>query len=828
MRVRAHPVQELLALAGIAVGVALLFGVQVASTSITGSVRQVAVAITGDAKLEVAARSPSGLDQRLLAKVEAIPAVRHASPILMQSVTARGPKGSRPLSLVGVDRRIEESGGELVRKFVARRNDLDAIGFVLTSETARAIGVSTGDELTIDSGADRRETVLGGVLSPADIGGLDKSPVALAPLGIAQRLTSQNGRISRILVTAEPGREAEAIRGLQAVTAGTSDVRSSIEEVELLEAALVPDRQSSLVFSAIAVAVGMLFAFNAILLSLAQRRRFNNDLRLIGSDRATIMTTLVLEAIMLGLAASVVGILIGDAMSRFVFDSFPRYLSSGFPIGEQRVIEPMTIALSVAGGVAAAFAALAIPAFELYVAPESGKRRGISSSLRFVQLTLLLSGVVVIALSAIVAYTSPTLAPACMIGFVIGVVLIGLPVISGAIGLAQKSVRTRGGIGMATAMNEMADSRTRTVALALIAAIAAFATLSVGGARHDVERGTEALNKQIFRGADLWVIRGGVENSFLTNRFKAEPAEQILKSSSAVESVGRLHGVFADIRGKRVLIAAHPALGATRIASNVVRGDPQEAAERIASGGWIGLYDVIAREEGVGLGDWFAVPTPSGERRFRVAALVSNYGWPSGVIIMNNRELSALWRDGRVSALAVDLNAGVGVEQGRSELVAELGPGSALSVQTPSEAAGERMSVVAQGLSRLKQISALVLIAAALALVFAMFASVWQRRNELASLRAIGVYRMELFRSLLIESAFTVMLGAMLGSILGFFAQFFVSRWIAYTSGFHAPYRPAFELGFTNLFVLALLTIVATAIPAFFVARIAPTFEQTT
>lgn len=827
MRVRAHPAQELFALAGIAVGVALLFGVQVASTSITGSVRHLAIAITGDAKLEIAARSPDGFDQRLLAKVEAIPAVLHAAPIVMQPVTVRGPKGNRSLTLAGLDRRIEGSGGELVRKFAARRQDPDAIGFVLTSDTARAIGARTGEDVTIDSGAVRRETLLGGVLGPDDVGDLDKSPIALAPLGTAQRLTQLNGRINRILVTAKRGREAEAIRDLQKVAGGRSDVRSSTEEVELLDAALTPDRQSSLVFSAIAVAVAMLFAFNAILLSLAQRRRFNRDLRLIGSDRSTIVMTLAFEAVLLGVVASAAGILLGDAMSRFVFNSFPRYLSSGFPIGEQRVIEPMTIMLSVAGGLVAATAALAIPAVDLFFEPGSGTRREMSKSPRLTQFAVLACGVIVTALSALIAYAAPTLVPVCLIGFVVGMVLVGVPVISGAIGLAQKSVRTRGGIAASTALNEMADSRTRTVVLALIAAVAAFATVSVGGARHDVERGTETLNQRIFQGADLWVIRGGVENSFLTNRFEADPTERIVKSTSSVESVGRLHGVFADIDGKRVLVAAHPVGGVTRIASNVVLGDPRVAEARIASGGWIGLYDVIAREKGVGIGDWFSVPTPSGKRRFRVAALVSNYGWPSGVIVMNNREFSSLWRDGRVSALAIDLKPGVSVARGRSELVSALGPSSALSVQTPNEAAGERMSVVAQGMSRLKQISALIMIAAALALVFAMFAAVWQRRNELASLRAIGLYRLELFRSLLIESAFTVMLGALMGSICGFGAQFFASRWIARTSGFHAPYRPAVELGFTNWLSLAVLTVVVTAIPAFFVARIRPQFDRT-
>ena len=60
-RLRAHPFQELLAGAGIAIGVALLFAVQVANTSMTGSAAQTVAAITGAAQLELAARDDAGL-----------------------------------------------------------------------------------------------------------------------------------------------------------------------------------------------------------------------------------------------------------------------------------------------------------------------------------------------------------------------------------------------------------------------------------------------------------------------------------------------------------------------------------------------------------------------------------------------------------------------------------------------------------------------------------------------------------------------------------------------------------------------------------------------
>ena len=100
---RAHPLPELLALVGIAAGVALLFAVQVANKSVTGSFEQLSDGIVGRASLEVAARRPQGFDQELFSKVKRLPQVEAAAPVLERRVSVNGPKGRRALTLLGFD-----------------------------------------------------------------------------------------------------------------------------------------------------------------------------------------------------------------------------------------------------------------------------------------------------------------------------------------------------------------------------------------------------------------------------------------------------------------------------------------------------------------------------------------------------------------------------------------------------------------------------------------------------------------------------------------------------------------------------------------------------
>src|SRR5829696_534414 len=179
-RVRAHPLQELIALVGIAIGVALVFAVQVANTSVTASVEQLVRGTTGTADLQLVARSPRGFDARLLADVVRLPGVAHAAPLVELRVHLRGPRGDRTAVLVGGDRRLLATNSRLTRQFASPSLDaVDAIA--LPAPLARALGVDVGAHVTVGVGATKRPAPLATLLGQEQIGSLQQSPVVVAP-----------------------------------------------------------------------------------------------------------------------------------------------------------------------------------------------------------------------------------------------------------------------------------------------------------------------------------------------------------------------------------------------------------------------------------------------------------------------------------------------------------------------------------------------------------------------------------------------------------------------------------------------------------------------
>lgn len=827
LRVRDQPLQELLALLGIAAGVALLFAVQVASTSVTASLRQLAHGVTGRATLEIAARGPYGMDQSIVARAGRAEGVRSAAPVVQQRIVVVGPSGRAPLTLIGVDDRLKAVGGPLIRRFLARNDNLDALGFYLTTPTAKQLGLRKGETLTVESGERRLRMVLAGTLGGHEIGDLEKTPVALAPLGLAQRVVQMQGRISRVLVEPAPGKTATTKASLNALVDRRADVRASDAEAGLLAEAMKPDEKSAAVFSVVAVLIGLLFAYNAMLLVMAQRRRQVAYLRLIGADRKTILATLAFAAAVLGTAASVVGLALGDLLSRVAFSTVPEYLASGFMIGEQRVVGLRSILLSLAGGMIAAVLASAKPARDVMsVEPATATRSQDSTtthtahSLGWRQLWI---GVAICAISSPLVWLNPGLTPASIVGVIAAMALTLGPYAGGVLSGLGRVTGKRGGIGLSLAVTELRAVPIRAAALALIAAGAVMATTSIGGAKQDLERSVHVLVSDYFHGGDLWISPVDSTNVYATRPFDPRGIIKQTTRLEGVRSVTAAGWSFVDIGNRRVLTVAPPSGFTTPVVpSQVLTGDPALASARIRAGGWVTLSDAVAKDLHTGIGRAVVLPTPSGDHRYRVAAITANHGWPSGCIIMNRGDYGRAWQSDYATALSIDLVPGADSGEVKRAVADVLGPNSPLTVNTPGEMVAQRAGSFAQGLARLQQISTLVLGASILAIVAAMSAAVWQRRTRLASLRAIGMNRRQVYRSLLSESTVVVALGGISGLLFGLYGQFFASHWLVTITGFQTQYVPALGLGAVTILKAVALAAVATMVPAVVAARISP------
>jgi putative ABC transport system permease protein len=828
LRLREHGAQEMLAAAGIAVGVALVFGVLLANTSITGSAAKLMHGLQGSARVQLAARSADGYDEHIAEAAELLPGVRQAAPVLRGNVAVIGPDGTRRLiQLIGVTSALADLGGAQTQDFGPGGLRLSD-GISLPSGIASAIGARAGRPLTLLADGHARRVLVGSVLDGSTIGTLAESPVAIALLPVAQQLLDRPGRVTELLVQPRHGAEARVMRGLRRLAAGRLSVLPADAELRLLDLTAQPNDQSTTLFAAIAGMVGVLLAVNAMLLTIPERRRFVAELSTQGFDPRQILLVLAFEALVLGTFASLAGLALGDLLARTLFDRIPAYLAFAFPIGTERIVTSSIVLISFGGGLAATIAASLPPALDLRsdrpldaVFRETGEGEAGEGITRRGATALFAAGVGIVAVSTTLVLVVPALTLVAGVALAFATLCFIPAVFSGAAYVAGRASRRIGGSMLPVAVMELRATTTRSIALAGVGALAVYGSIAIEGAHHDLVRGLDANFGQFLSTADLWVTTGG--DDLTTNSFHAPGLAARIAHAPGVASVRAYQGGLLDVGNRRLWIIGRPANDRAIIpASQLLHGNLAQASARIRAGGWAAVSDVFATSRGLHVGSRLTLPTPTGTTALRVAAITTNLGWPPGGIILNARDYRRAWATRDPTALQVDLKPGVSPLAGKQAVVRELGPASGLRVQTLAERKAQYASLARQGLTSLTQISLLLLGAAAVAVAAALGAAVWQRRPRLAALKIQGFDEWQLWRSLLLEAAIVLAIGCAVGAVLGVYGHELASRYLQATTGFPAPFTLGGLQLLGTLSLMAAVALVVVALPGWKAARVPP------
>jgi putative ABC transport system permease protein len=814
---RVQPLRELMAVVGVAAGVALLFAVQVANSSVTGAFEQVVHGVAGRATLEVAARSSDGFDESVGEEIASMPGIRAAAPVLTQQVVVAGPKASKALTLVGADERLAALGGTLIARFeryaqVSRRGLL-----VLTEPTARAIGTTPGSVVAIRIGERTEHLTLDAIVPNSQLGPLAESPVAVTSLPVVQVLGRLANRISRVLIEPAVGRESQVRQALTRRFGSSLNVRSIDAEVQLLSNAAKPEAQLTALFSAISLVVGVILAYNALLLASGERRAFIAYLVQLGTPDRSIVASLAFDALILGALGSILGLLAGDAISLLAYRAPPGYLTAAFPIGGQRILGLQTILIALAAGTLAAFAAAALPAIALLrsnaIEPEAGRALSLLRRPRFSDSVVFACGVFLICASIAVSLLWTAATVVALVAFAAGLVLCMPTTVRFTLKLVRAASKRSSDPSARLASGEMKTSPTRSVALLATGTIAVFLMVTISGAVADVQRAVRAGAEETGSNADLWIRPGGAENVYGTQPFAYADAQRRLQRLAVVRSVRAYRESFLDLSDRRLWVIGIPPEVPSPIAeSQLVKGSASASARRLREGGWAVISQTIASERNLYIGEPFTLPTPSGLASFRLAATISNYGWLPGTMLLSAKDYSRLWRTTSASQLAVTLKPGVPISEGKLAVEHALPGDSALTVQTAEERQKQVSAVLGSTLSRLDQTSTIVLIAAIATVVAMMISAVWQRRGRLDALVSIGMSFGQLARLVFYESGCVLLGGCLIGMVGGIVGQYLIDSWLRYTTGSPIVFAPAWSLGLQTILIAIVVSIAAAMI----------------
>jgi ABC-type antimicrobial peptide transport system permease subunit len=243
---------------------------------------------------------------------------------------------------------------------------------VIDSGTASDQGYKVGDTVKVATLQPVRPFKLVGIAQYGTVGSIGSATFATFTLPAAQELLDRKGQLDAISVSAKPGvSQDELVSQIkQVVPLNKVEVRTQSEQVkEAKKSASFTKviKYFLLVFATIALVVGAFVIFNTLSITVSQRIREFATLRTIGASRRQLLTSVSIEAFVIGLLGAIIGLFAGIGLA-VGLNAFFKAVNNDLPT-TGLIVAPRTIIVSLLIGVVVTLVAGLAPAVKATKVP---------------------------------------------------------------------------------------------------------------------------------------------------------------------------------------------------------------------------------------------------------------------------------------------------------------------------------------------------------------------------------------------------------------------------------------------------------------------------
>jgi len=781
----------LLAVAGVALGVASALSIQILNRSALGAFAGSVRAISGDAALTVLGRGPT-LPDALLPEILAVPGVRAARPLCRVEVAlARG-----SLEVVGADLFAPaRASWDLPREGLA--DVLARPGWVAVSrELAAEEGWARGTRVAASIGSRRVALEVGALVDLRRVAPLATRRLAVMDIAQAQALLGTAGRVHQIDVVAQEGADvADLARRLEARLGPAARAVTPEQRVAEAGALLAAFRLNLTALSLVSLLVGGFLVFASTQAALARRREELGVLRCLGATRRQVLGLVLADAALLGALGTAAGIPLAWLAARANAAAVSATVKNLYLLeGVERVtLSPGLAALGVAMGLAGALLGALLPALD--VAREDP--RALLASRADTATPPGRAGRLAAAAAALAASAAAvTLGPARRspyAGFALALAVLAAAPLAAPLllrGAARLGAARRLGVGYG-ARDLAVHLRSTAVAagaLAMAVSMLAGITIMIGSFRQTVVDWLGATLR-----ADVYVTTP----SWRRGRSEATLAPEVvarLARAPGVRAVDRLRQVVAEAGGRRIPVNGIDAgLPEARGRVQLVAGDPAQALRRLRDEGAVLVSEPLARKAGLAAGGALEIAGPAGPLRFSIAGVYRDYGAEGGAVLVDLGTLAARFGDGPLTNAALYLAPGEDVEAAVARLRSDFA-GEALVIRSNRALRREVLAIFEQTFAVTRLLEAMSLVVAVAGIALALLVLARERSAEVALYRALGATRGQVFlvfvgRALGIAAA-GLLLGALGGAALALVLVAIINpAWFGWSIALHWPWR---------------------------------------
>ncbi len=320
---RARPLRAFLSTVGIALGVAVLFAGLATNAGIDASVDSTVRGLLGRADLRVAALGEGGLSAETVRTIGSTPGIAVAAPALerrtyLQAVVpgAVGAALPPPVTVLGVDPATEALLRDLPLIAGSQLADPDESSALITQGLAEQDGLHLGSPVTVQGAGDPVTYRVVGILAGDGpiTGAFGRTMVV--PLRTAQAAFGQTG-VTRVDIGLAESADTSAVsRDLESRLVTEPYVLSAPRDLAVTLRASTADFQATTaLIAAIALFVGAFLIFNTLSMTVGERIREVGLLRAAGATRGQVTWFMLAQALVLGVVGSLLGLAIGALLA---------------------------------------------------------------------------------------------------------------------------------------------------------------------------------------------------------------------------------------------------------------------------------------------------------------------------------------------------------------------------------------------------------------------------------------------------------------------------------------------------------------------------------
>jgi putative ABC transport system permease protein len=677
-----------------------------------------------------------------------------------------------------------------------------------------------GDTIGVASDQGVQDFEITGIATFASSSSIGASTIAIFDVPTAQNLFHKEGKFDEIQVAAKAGVSSERlvaeIRPLLPQTAKVKTAAAQTQEaVDTVNESIGVFQKILLAFGFIALFVGAFVIANTLSITIAQRMREFATLRTIGSSRRQVLRSVMLEALVVGVMASLLGLFFGLAIAKGLSALFSA-LGVEFPSGGT-VFGTRTIVVSLLVGVVVTLVASLRPAIRATrVPPIAAVREGASlpasrlSRWGPVMSIVTLAVGILLLVYGIFGSGLTTAARLSALGFGTLILFVGVAMnAKRAVGplaavLGWPGAQFGGTAGTLARENAMRNpSRTASTASALMIGLALITFVAIVGAGLRTSFG-DAVDKLFV--ADYALT---AENGF--DPFTKE-ADAAVAGTPGVTAVSGLRGGDARIFGHNVQITAVPPNTAQTIRIDWVKGGTGVPARLREDGAFVDKD--YAKDHHLQIGSPIAVETPTGRvLHLRLKGIFDppKGGSPFGDVTLSAATFDANYAKPQNLMTLINIKGGV-TRTNTARLALSLHSYPDAKVVTASQFKKNQEADINLTLNLLYGLLGLSVIISLLGVVNTLVLSVFERTRELGMLRAIGMTRSQVRRMIRQESIVTALIGAALGILVGTFLAILTTQALS-DEGI------VLAIPWTTIGVFVVATIVAGVLAAILPAR---------